>query len=46
MYSFDKIRAIISEADLDGKFEEATSKTLDIEKYRPMDSSNYHKLSQ
>lgn len=32
MNSFDKIRTIISEADLDGKFEEAASKTLDIEK--------------
>lgn len=32
MYSFDKIREIITKADLDGKFEEAASKTLDIEK--------------
>lgn len=33
MYSFDKIRAIISEADLDDKFEEAASKTPNINKH-------------
>lgn len=33
MHSFDEIRAIISEADLDGKFEEAASKTPNINKH-------------
>lgn len=32
MYSFDEIRKIISEADLDAKFEEAASKMPNIEK--------------
>lgn len=33
MHSFDEIQTIISEADLDGKFEEAASKTPNIEKH-------------
>ncbi len=33
MHSFDEIHAIISEADLDGKFEEAALKTPDIKRH-------------